>query len=631
MQRSHHYKAVIILLTTWLGIIHAIEVPIPVAVPSTATCSQPDAVYSTSTSTKPKGDTTTTTIPTTTNKTKLNTKLNRVEIEGFTIGDEHRSETSSANFFSSIDRDGDGTLGRPELSDFLKFEIGGDELDTNEEVEPVVESLLSRLDLNAENGLDAGDVNDYWKKNLDRLLGVDDVAEWLAHAVQVPFDLVGRKFCEHHVTGYDFPELVESGGQRLDTEIGITSPMIRKKIVRHFKLRMLGIESILPKVSFDSPVVSCNRVTLTWMGVESNSPFPVHKYRMQRMAVPLMGGSEPPTAVSPRYNGEADGVVSRGGACDTMKNDSAGLVSGWETVYEGSETKYVDIRMSEGYEYTYRIEAWNAVGRSAWNSIDVSTKPKLWARFKCHPKRKSSEKFNDQPPSNNGNGLSGWYQTVLLIIGCFCSFVAWAVPCMIRYKSHHNDSKRCWLEKALFRLSQIVSNQGIIFVNTTDDKLADIDGCSQIPRATPVIQSNLVPHPQVKFNKSQPVQRNNSPIPSTSVSETEATINSSSTLDTKKKKKPWYRRRLRVKKHKMGKSSRSLTVAPNDRIINSNKHCVFCAIDNKSNVCGHHHCSKCDVRFCSGCGTCTHTRLTPCPVVSKCICKGCLSKVPAMI
>merc|ERR1711935_1015550 len=134
------------------------------------------------------------------------------------------------------------------------------------------------------------------------------------------------------------------------------------------------------------------------------------------MAVPLMGGSEPPTAVSPRSHGEGDGVVSRGGACDKVKNDSVGLVCGWETVYEGSETKYVDIRMSEGYEYTYRIEAWNAVGRSAWNSIDVSTKPKLWARFKCHPKRKSSEKFNDQPPSNNGNGLSGWYQTVLLII-----------------------------------------------------------------------------------------------------------------------------------------------------------------------------------------------------------------------
>jgi len=621
MKQQHQYKAVIIFLTAGLRITETTDAPIPVHIPSTATCSQPDAVFSTTTATTPKSNGSAT--------TKSNTKLNRVEIEGFMIGDEHRSATSSANFFSSIDRDGDGTLGRPELSHFLKFEIGGDELDTNEEVQPVVESILSILDLNAEYGLDEGDMNVYWKKNLDGLLGLDDVAEWLEHAVQVPFGEVGRKFCEHHVTGYDFPELVEKSGERLDTEIGITRPMTRKKIVKHFKLRMLGIESNLPKVVFDSPVVSCNRVTLTWMGVESNSPFPVHKYRMQRMAVPMMGESEPPTAVSPRYNGEADGVVSRGGACDTMKNDSAGLVSGWETVYEGSETKYVDIRMSEGYEYTYRIEAWNAVGRSAWNSIDVSTKPKLWARFKCHPKRKSSEKFNDQPPSNNGHG---WYQTVLLIIGCFCSFVAWALPVMIRYKSCHNDSKRRCIGKILFRMSQIVSNQGVIFINTTDDKLADIDGSSrQIPRATPVIQSSLVPHPQVTINESQRVQRNNSPIPSTSVFETEATIDSSSTLDTKKKKKPWYRRRLRVKKHKMGKSIRSLTVAPNDRIINSNKHCVFCAIDNKLNVGGHHHCSKCDVRFCSGCGTCTHTRLTPCPVVSKCICKGCLSKVPAMI
>jgi len=487
----------------------------------------------------------------------------------------------------------------------------------------VVESLLSRLDLNAENGLDAGDVNDYWKKNLDRLLGVDDVAEWLAHAVQVSFDEIGRKFCEHHVTGYDFPELVEAGGQRLETEIGITSPMIRKKIVRHFKLRMLGIESILPKVVFDSPVVSCNRVTLTWLGVESNSPFPVHKYRMQRMAVPLMGGSEPPTAVSsPRSNGKGGG-----GACDKVKNDS---VSDWETVYEGSETKYVDIKMSEGYEYTYRIEAWNAVGRSAWNSIDVSTKPKLWARFKCRPQIPRPND-NDQPLSNNGP--SAWYQTVFLIVTCFGSFVAWAVPCMIRYKSRHNDFQRslifCNLNRGLNRISQIVFKTDITLINAEDDSLGDIDGANPSSRSLPLIQSNPS---QVSTNESQRSQHNNSPIPGTSVSETEATIESSSTLDTGKRKKAWYKRRPRKRKvPKMFRSFSSLIAAPNDCVIKSGKCCVICTNDNKSNARGRHHCSKCGIQFCDGCGTCTHSRFTPCPVVSKCICNRCTPKEPAII
>ena len=113
-------------------------------------------------------------------------KHNRVEIEGYTIGDGHRSETSSGSFFSAIDRDGDGNLDRPELSKLLHEQIGEDEFDTKEELKRGVESVLTNVDLNADNGLDAMDVNIYWKRYLDGLFGVDDVTEWLEHAVQLP-------------------------------------------------------------------------------------------------------------------------------------------------------------------------------------------------------------------------------------------------------------------------------------------------------------------------------------------------------------------------------------------------------------------------------------------------------------
>ena len=111
---------------------------------------------------------------------------NRVEIEGHTIGDNHWSKASSASFFSSIDRDGDGTLRRSELSNCLRDKIGGEEFDTNEEREQEIENVLTRLDLNKDDGLDEIDMTSYWKNNLDGLLGVEDVVEWIVNAVQLP-------------------------------------------------------------------------------------------------------------------------------------------------------------------------------------------------------------------------------------------------------------------------------------------------------------------------------------------------------------------------------------------------------------------------------------------------------------
>ena len=116
----------------------------------------------------------------------------RVEIEGFTIGDGHRSENSSTSFFTSIDRDGDGNLDRPELSNFLRKRIGGNPFNTKGKLDREIESILTRLDLDADDDLDQLDVSSYLKNNLDGLLGVEDVIEWLTHAVQLPYDVVER-------------------------------------------------------------------------------------------------------------------------------------------------------------------------------------------------------------------------------------------------------------------------------------------------------------------------------------------------------------------------------------------------------------------------------------------------------
>ncbi len=108
-----------------------------------------------------------------------------VEIEGHTIGDEHRSETSSKQFFNFIDKDRDGKLGQSELSQFLKHHIGGLTLDEDDETELEAASIMDRLDHNKDDELDSRDVFRYWK-SLDSLLTVDEVAEWVVHSVQLP-------------------------------------------------------------------------------------------------------------------------------------------------------------------------------------------------------------------------------------------------------------------------------------------------------------------------------------------------------------------------------------------------------------------------------------------------------------
>ena len=111
-----------------------------------------------------------------------------VEIEGHTIGDEHRSETSSNQFFNSIDKDRDGKLGQSELSQFLKDHIGGQTLDTDDEAEMEAEAIMDRLDHNKDDELDSKDVFRYWK-SLESLLTVDEVAEWVVHSVQLPHEI----------------------------------------------------------------------------------------------------------------------------------------------------------------------------------------------------------------------------------------------------------------------------------------------------------------------------------------------------------------------------------------------------------------------------------------------------------
>jgi len=283
------------------------------------------------------------------------------------LGDGQRSTEASGLFFDSIDRDGDGQIEPEEVAIFLKDQIG--ELETQQAVDSEVVTVMEKLDQNHDNGLEMADMHEYWMQ-LETLLTAEEVAEWIVYAVQLPSS-VGKIFMEHSVTGYDFLEIVENGGKILSDELGINKSSFRNKIVKNMQTRMLGIGG-LPSTptKFDFKIQSCNAVSLSWEKSTARV-FPVHSYRVQRRGVNLFGNT--PTL-------ENDSSLSTNNGNEFLFSSN----SDWRTVFVGSGNDFVDSGLDTGHNYMYRIQAWNSVGKSGWETIDLSRALK---KQRCSTKR----------------------------------------------------------------------------------------------------------------------------------------------------------------------------------------------------------------------------------------------------
>ena len=51
-----------------------------------------------------------------------------------------------------------------------------------------------------------------WFSRLGSLLTVNEAAEWVVHAVQLPAE-VGKLFTDACISGYDFPTLLQNDGE----------------------------------------------------------------------------------------------------------------------------------------------------------------------------------------------------------------------------------------------------------------------------------------------------------------------------------------------------------------------------------------------------------------------------------
>jgi hypothetical protein len=249
---------------------------------------------------------------------------------------------------------------------------------------------------------------------LESLLTAAEVAEWIVYSVQLPSS-IGKTFLENGITGYDFLEIVDNGGEVLRNELGIDKVSFRNKIVRQMQTRMLGIGSspeMPQKLTYK--LESCKAITVSWQRSTARV-FPVHSYQLQRRSINLFGGGNSIGGAEPSKEVSASNANN---IFDSSFN------SDWKTVYVGGETEFVDSGLETGHNYMYRIQAWNTVGRSSWDMVDLTNalKRKRCSTIKPTPPQQVTERGNPTSLSDDGFG-EGWMSTPKRIIWALIGFI----------------------------------------------------------------------------------------------------------------------------------------------------------------------------------------------------------------
>ncbi|CAM9114184.1 unnamed protein product [Ectocarpus sp. 12 AP-2014] len=240
---------------------------------------------------------------------------------GWQSGVRKPRQSETATFFNSLDENSDGVLAENEIREFVGY-VGGSSLDDNSEILGGVSTVMGRLDTDSDKGIGLKELSS-WINRLGPMLTVEEAADWVSHAVQLPRE-VAEAFRSNSISAYDFPELVEDNGAGL-YDLGIKRKF-RKRIVKAIEVRLLGL------------------------------------------------GDEPPLPVlhPPSYLGGGKARIewSAGGA------DDVASVSG------SSSFVFVDSGLSPGKTYVYRVRAWNLIGHSEAPTAHVTTPPvrSLWTK-----------------------------------------------------------------------------------------------------------------------------------------------------------------------------------------------------------------------------------------------------------
>ncbi|CBN74398.1 FYVE zinc finger protein [Ectocarpus siliculosus] len=218
---------------------------------------------------------------------------------GWQSGVRKPRQSETATFFNSLDENSDGVLAENEIREFVGY-VGGSSLDDNSEILGGVSTVMGRLDTDSDKGIGLKELSS-WINRLGPMLTVEEAADWVSHAVQLPRE-VAEAFRSNSISAYDFPELVEDNGAGL-YDLGIKRKF-RKRIVKAIEVRLLGLgdEPPLPVLHPPSYLgggkaddVASVSGSSSFVFVDSGlSPGKTYVYRVR--AWNLIGHSEAPTA-----------------------------------------------------------------------------------------------------------------------------------------------------------------------------------------------------------------------------------------------------------------------------------------------------------------------------------------------
>ncbi|CAN0033008.1 unnamed protein product [Pylaiella littoralis] len=300
-------------------------------------------------------------------------------------------ESEAATFFNSLDENADGVLAEDEIREFVGY-VGGSTLDDSSEILGGVSRVMGRLDTDSEEGIGLKELSS-WINRLGSMLTVEEAADWVTHAVQLPPE-VAEAFRSNSISAYDFPELVEDNGAGL-YDLGIKRKF-RKRIVKAIEVRLLGL------------------------------------------------GEEPPRPVlhPPSYLGSGKARIEWSAGDAGEGADDVGFIAA------SSSFVFVDSGLSPGKTYVYRVRAWNLIGHSEAPTAHVTTPPvpSLWKkpwRIISPWWRTGNSSAASLPPSPatetalgdggkgsveeerdigpDGRGVWGWRE----VFGLACSVAAW--------------------------------------------------------------------------------------------------------------------------------------------------------------------------------------------------------------
>ena len=348
----------------------------------------------------------------------------------------------------------------------------------------------------------------------------------------------------------------------------------------------------------------------------------------------------------------------------------------WQDVYDKSTPEFHDFSLRRGHGgYQYRIQAWNAVGKSDWVLVQF----KEWTRRKCH-RQKSERQTQTTYPS--ATSIFSWFpflfnffytfaNVIMILFGLFVT--------ALKVQRIYFPSSAMNIELTLASILRNIDEFTVrmtgrrvipqplrdmmmsknLSVDKAYDKRANLDKCFGYQELTTMLtggdedKKEKAVKSKVKQSKknmvSDPLSRNKSPAPLANIrtkpestSENITSINNLGSADETNQNGDQTLvdmgdNTLNCHQCDSDETDDNSTQDENNLIARSLRpaNCFTESVDDVCNVCSKrykfgkrkkHNCCICFSTFCHKHGRTTHSNFIACKVPGSCICNKCLEK-----